>query len=268
MTGMDSPAGEVRLERDGPIARVTVDRPNVLNAIDQRSLRQLHAIWNEVEADDDVRVVILTGSGEKAFCVGADMSDDEANSPEGLHYWAEERDGGFGGLSLRTTLDVPVIARVNGYALGGGLEMMLGADLIVAADNAQFGLPEPRVGRLPSDGGIPLLPRRIPHVLAMEMLLTGRRITSEEALRFGLVNRVVPFADLDGAVDEFVQQILACAPLAVKAIKQLVQRTAHLTPQEAQRMRLPALVAALESNDAHEGTRAFREKRTPVWQGR
>ncbi|MFA9429912.1 enoyl-CoA hydratase-related protein [Egicoccus sp. AB-alg2] len=262
------PTDEVRLEREGHLARVTIDRPKVLNAVDQKTLRRLQDIWDELETDDDVRLVILTGAGERSFCVGADMSAEDGDGPDGLRYWAEERAGGFGGLSLRDTLDVPVIARVNGYALGGGFEMMLGADLVVAADHAQFALPEPRVGRLPADGGMPLLPRRIPRVFAMEMLLTGRRISAEEALRFGLVNRVVPMSDLDDAVDELAQQVLACAPLSVKAIKQLVQRTGHLTPQEAQGIRLPTVLAAFDSEDGQEGPRAFREKRVPVWKGR
>lgn len=259
---------EVRFEQDGHLARVTIDRPKVLNAIDHSSQMRLQCIWDEIEANDDIRLVILTSTGDRAFCVGADMSTDNSDAPDGLRYWAEERVGGFGGLSLRTTLDVPVIARVNGYALGGGFEMMLGADMVVAADHAQFALPEPRVGRLPADGGMPLLPRRIPRALAMEMLLTGRRVTAEEALRFGLINRVVPFEDLDASVDELAGQVLACAPLSVKAIKQLVQRTAHLTPQEAQGIRLPTVIAAFDSEDGQEGPRAFREKRKPRWQGK
>lgn len=265
---VDDTRDGVRLERDGHVARVTIDRPEVLNAVGQGTHHRLNEVWAELETDDDVRVVVLTGAGEKAFCVGADMSVDNEDAPDGLHYWAEEREGGFGGLSLRTTLDVPVIARVNGYALGGGFEMMLGADMVVAADHAQFALPEPRVGRLPADGGMPLLPRRIPRALAMEMLLTGRRISAEEAQRFGLVNRVVPMDELDDAVDDLVEQVLACAPLSVRAIKQLVQRTAHLTPQEAQGIRLPAVIAAFDSEDGQEGPRAFREKRAPVWRGR
>ena len=165
-------------------------------------------------------------------------------------------------------MDVPVIARVNGHALGGGMEMVLGCDIVVAAEKATFGLPEPRVGRLALDGGIAILPRRIPHVWAMGMLLTGRRVPASEALAFGLVNEVVPQAGLDEAVDRWIAGILACAPLSVKAIKQMVRHGARVSPQEAQRLRLPALVAALQSIDQDEGVKAFIEKRAPVWQGR
>src|SRR5207253_395357 len=184
------------------VARVTIDRPDVLNAIDAASERELQKIWSEIENDRDVRCVVLTGSGERAFSTGADMKGGSGAS--GLEYWAAARPGGFGGIALRDTLDVPVIARVNGHALGGGLEMVLGCDIVVAARHATFGLPEPRVGRLALDGGIALLPRRIPHVWAMGLLLTGRRIGADEALRLGLVNEVVEPALLDEAVARWV----------------------------------------------------------------
>jgi crotonobetainyl-CoA hydratase len=247
------------------VARVTIDRPQVLNAIDPAAEQALQAAWERIEADPEIRAVVLTGAGEKAFSVGADMSG--GDGPSGLEYWATPRPGGFGGIALRTSLDVPVIARVNGYALGGGLEMVLGCDLIVAAEQAQFGLPEARVGRLPLDGGLVELPRRLPRAFAMELLLTGKRINAAEAYRMGLINRVVPAASLDDAVDELLADILACAPLSLRATKQVVQRTGHLTAQEAQAVRLPALVQALGSKDAEEGVRAFQEKRAPVWSG-
>ena len=248
------------------VARVTIDRPDRMNAIDEASEAELQRVWSAIEADDKVRCVVLTGSGERAFCTGADMK--QSGNKTGLEYWAQARPGGFGGLALRETLDVPVIARVNGHALGGGMEMVLGCDIVVAAETATFGLPEPRVGRLALDGGIALLPRRLPHVLAMGMLLTGRRTPAAEAWRMGLVNEVVPQAELDQAVERWVADILACAPLSVKAIKQMVRRGAGLSPQQAQMLRLPALVAALQSTDQDEGVQAFVEKRAPHWRGR
>ncbi|MGI9332663.1 MAG: enoyl-CoA hydratase-related protein [Gammaproteobacteria bacterium] len=250
---------------DRHVARVTIDRPGQLNAVDAATERELQRIWSELEVSRDARCIILTGAGERAFCAGADMSDP---GKSGLEYWAEPRPGGFGGIALRTTLDIPVIARVNGYALGGGFEMVLGCDIVVACEEAQFGFPEPRVGRLPLDGGMHLLPRQIPTKLAMGLLLTGKRIAAQEAAELGLVNEVVVREDLDQAVERWVDDILACAPLSLKAIKQVVQRTVQLQPEDAQGLRLPALIDALTSEDSQEGVLAFQEKRKPVWQGR
>jgi crotonobetainyl-CoA hydratase len=248
------------------VARVTIDRPAVLNALDAAATRELDTVWQRIESDRDVRCVVLTGAGERAFCTGADMS--AADDRTGLEYWAFAHPSGFGGLSLRTTLNVPIIARVNGHALGGGLEMVLGCDIVVAAEHATFGLTEPRVGRIPLDGGMVLLPRQIGYRAALSMLLTGRRIGAAEALAKGLINEVVPAAELDSAVDRWVTDILACAPLSLRAIKQTVRETAQLTPQQARALKLREVVDCLDSDDGDEGVRAFLEKRKPVWSGR
>jgi crotonobetainyl-CoA hydratase len=145
---------------------------------------------------------------------------------------------------------------------------VLGCDIVIAAAHATFGLPEPRVGRMPLDGGMVLLQRQVPFKLAMGVLLTGRRIAADEAARIGLVNEVAPLAGLDDAVQRWVGEVLACAPLSLRAIKQTVRRTAQLAAAEAQAMRLPAVIAALQSEDGEEGVRAFREKRKPEWRGR
>jgi crotonobetainyl-CoA hydratase len=250
---------------DSHVARVTLDRPEVMNAVDAATEAELNRIWTSIEADRTIRAVVLTGAGGRAFCTGADMKGGSGAS--GLEYWAQARPGGFGGIALRQTLDVPVIARVNGHAIGGGFEMVLGCDIVVASSNASFALPEARVGRLPLDGGMTLLQRQIPHRAAMGILLTGRRVKAAEALALGLVNEVTEPEGLDAAVDRWLAEILACAPLSVRAIKQVVRRTAHLSAAEAQALRLPALVEALGSADAEEGVRAFLDKRPPVWRG-
>jgi crotonobetainyl-CoA hydratase len=251
---------------DDHVARVTIDRPDRMNAIDRAAQDELVRVWDSIEADPEVRVVVLTGAGDRAFCVGADMHGGSELS--GLEYWANLPKSGFGGISLRDTLDVPVIARVNGYALGGGMEMVLGCDIVVASANARFGLPEARVGRLALSGGIAHLPRRIPHALAMGMLLSGRHIDAAEAARHGLVNEVVEPSALDACVDGWVSDILACAPLSLRAIKQMVRAGEKLAALEAQKLRVPALVDALASEDQDEGVRAFREKRAPRWKNR
>ena len=255
----------VRFEIVDHVANVTIDRPDRLNAIDAAAEAELMRIWEAIEGNREIRVVVLTGAGDRAFCAGADMKGGSGVS--GLEYWAAPRPGGFGGIALRETLDVPVIVRVNGHALGGGMEMVLGCDIVIASEKATFGLPEPRVGRLALDGGIAILPRRIPHVLAMGMLLTGRRIGAAEAMRFGLVNEVAPAAELDAAVARWVADILACAPLSIRAVKQMVRAGEALSPREAQMLRLPALVEALRSSDQDEGVKAFQEKRAPQWRG-
>jgi crotonobetainyl-CoA hydratase len=255
----------VRYEIGEHVATLTIDRPAMLNAIDLATEAELQRIWTDLEQRQDVRVVVLTGSGDRAFCVGADMKNP---STTGLEYWARARPGGFGGIALRDSLRLPVIARVNGFALGGGFEMVLGCDIVVACAEATFGLPEPLVGRMPLDGGMTLLQRQIPYRLAMGMLLTGERIDAARALDWGLINEVVPRAELDAAVARWVDRILACAPLSVQAIKQVVRATASMPAAEGQALRLPALVAALQSEDSHEGVRAFQEKRKPVWRGR
>lgn len=255
----------VVLKIEQHVATVTLCRPDALNAVDLATEAELQRIWTELENNPEIRVIVLTGEGQRAFCVGADLKNP---SVSGVDYWAAPRPGGFGGIALRETLNVPVIARVNGYALGGGFEMVLGCDIVVACEEASFGLPEALVGRMPLDGGMTLLQRQVPFRQAMAMLFTGQRVSAARALEMGLINEVVPRAELDQAVTRWVNSILACAPLSLKAIKQVVRGTATLSPSQAQALRLPALVAALQSNDADEGVKAFQEKRKPHWQGR
>jgi len=255
---------EIRYELTDHVARVTIDRPRVLNALSRAAEDELREIWARVESDRDVWVVVLTGAGERAFCVGADMSAQETGET-GIQYWARERAGGFGGLAIRRSLNVPVIAAVNGHAVGGGLEMVLGCDIAVAVEEARFGLSEPRVGRIPLDGGVFQLVRQVPYRLAMSMLLTGQQISAAEACRYGLVNEVVARDGFLAAVQRWVDEVLRCAPLSLRAIKEMVLRTDALRVEDATRMRFPSLIEALDSADANEGVRAFREKRKPIW---
>lgn len=259
-------AAGIRYLRDGPIARVTIDRPHVLNALNRAAHDALASVWDEVRDDPDVRVAVLTGAGSRAFCAGADMKD--AQDASGLEYLAGGPPLGAGGLSLRRDLFKPVIAAVNGVALGGGFELALGCDLIIAAEQAQFGFPEPRVGRLALDAGITLLARQVPLKIAMGLLLTGRRISAQAAQSAGLVNEVVLAADLLPAADRWAADIIACAPLAVEATKQIALVAQDLPSWAAPRWFPRRLLEAIASEDAREGVEAFREKRPPEWRRR
>lgn len=247
------------------VARVTLNRPERRNAIDAAMHDELAAIWDEVEANPEVRVVVLTGAGDTAFCAGDDLKS--ASQKTGTDYWLDLRPDGFGHLALRQRLSVPVLARVNGFALGGGMELVLGCDLAVAADTAEFGLVEPRVGRLPLDGGMVGLVRQLPAKWAMEVLLTGRRFRAEEAARLAIVNEVVPAGQLDAAIERWLDWLLACAPLSLRAIKAVTKATEHLTARDARGARVPELISCLASNDGREGVAAFNERRAPRWTG-
>ncbi|WP_281982637.1 enoyl-CoA hydratase-related protein [Thalassorhabdomicrobium marinisediminis] len=256
----------VRFSIEDHVARITIDRPDRMNAIDTATQTRLEEIWDEIEADPEVRCVVLTGSGEKAFSAGADLKDDTGMS--GVDYWKDLSATGFKRIALRRTLNVPVIARINGLALGGGLEMAMGCDILIAADTARFGLPEAKVGRLPLDGGIVTLPRLIPRNIAVGMMMTGRMMSADDMARYGLVNAVVPADELDAEVEAWVKDVLSAAPLSIKAIKAIVRSTGEMSIHDAYTHETPELLAALNSEDANEGVQAFREKRAPVWQGK
>ncbi|WP_323766508.1 enoyl-CoA hydratase-related protein [Marinovum sp.] len=256
----------VRFTVKDHVARVTIDRPDRMNAMDGATQTRLAEIWDEIEATPAIRCVVLTGSGDRAFSAGADLKDDSGMS--GVDYWKDISATGFRRLALRGTLTTPVIARVNGLALGGGLEMAMGCDIIIAAETARFGLPEAKVGRLPLDGGMVTLPRLIPRTIAVGMMMTGRMHSAAQMAAHGLVNAVVPAAALDDEVDRWVADILAAAPLSLKAIKATVRQTAEMPVHDAYSHETPELIAALGSEDAGEGVAAFREKRAPVWRGK
>ncbi len=248
----------------GHVATVTINRPDRRNAIDSTHHAQLVNAWQAVEADPEIWVVILTGAGEQSFCAGADIQESQ---PDGHDYWASRDPDGFGGLALRTSMTKPVIARVNGVALGGGFEMILGCDIAVAAEHARIGLVEPRIGRLPVDGGIVNAIRHASRKHAMELLLTGGTFDAQQAFRMGFINEVVPSEQLDAAIDKWVEVLLSCAPTSLVAIKALVNQTQQLTAREANLVDIPEVRASMTSADALEGPAAFRERRPPRWSG-
>lgn len=251
------------------VARITLDRPRVLNALDLRTHEQLARVWDDVEADDEVRVAVLTGAGDRAFSVGQDLHERARLAAEGAPptTFGSRGQPGWPRLTERFTLSKPVIARVNGFALGGGFELALACDIIVAAENAVFGLPEVRLGLVPGAGGVFRLARQLPLRIAMGHLLTGRRIDAATALRFGLVNEVVPAAELDACVAEWTDDLLRSAPLSVRAVKEAVLRSVDMPLEQAFATSFRWEERRMHSRDAVEGPQAFTEKRPPRWRG-
>ncbi|MGD0639713.1 MAG: enoyl-CoA hydratase-related protein [Roseiarcus sp.] len=257
----------VHVARHGALYQVTLNRPKA-NAIDAATSRALYVAFRAFQDDPDARVAILTGAGDRFFSAGWDLKAAAAGEEGG----GEHGPGGFAGITEFFDLDKPVIAAVNGLALGGGFELALACDLIVAAEGVEFALPETGLGIVAGAGGVQRLPRRIAPALATELLLTGRRVGAEEALRLGLVNRVAPLGSLMSAAREYAETIAAKAPLATRAAKALARAGEGLSVQEgfaAMRSgRVGVYEAMLASEDAREGPRAFAEKRPPVWTGR
>ncbi len=267
MTAADPP--RVRYQREGRIAYVTLNRPAVLNAMDLRMHEELGAAWDRIEADDEVRVAVLTGAGDRSFSVGQDLRERAGLNRAGAapSTFGSRGQPGWPRLTERFGLSKPVIARVHGYALGGGFELALACDIIVASEQAVFALPEARLGLVPGAGGAFRLARQIPLKLAMGYLLTGRQLTAAEALRLGLVNEVVPAGRLDQCVAEWTDDLLRAAPLAVRAIKEAVMRSLDMPLEQAFSTSFYWEQRRRQSMDAVEGPQAFAEKRKPVWRG-
>ena len=261
----------IRTERDGNVLIVTIDRPEARNALSLEMGRQLCGVWETFRDDADLRVAILTGAGDAAFSAGADLKE------VGPYYRSMtpverrergEREPGLGGITRNLDPGKPIVAAINGACLAGGLELALACDVRVAAEHATFGLPEVRWGIMPGAGGTQRLPRTIPFGLAMEMLLTGDPIDAQTALRFGLVNRVVP---LDGLLDEakaMAERIAKNAPLSLQAVRAAARRGMHLSLEDGLRLEQFYAEPLRQSEDAQEGLRAFAEKRTAKFQGR
>ncbi len=247
------------------IATVVLNRPEAMNAIDPETQGELLDCWQRIRTDDDVRVVILTGAGERAFCTGADL---KKTMPPPESYASLAFGKGDTDFASQLATDKPVICAINGYALGGGLELALACDIRIAAAHARFGLPEVRVGSIPGDGGTQRLPRTIGASDAMLLLLTGDHIDAAEALRLGIVSRGVPAPDLRHEAEAIAGRIAGNAPLSVRAIKRLVKQGQSLPLDAAIAQERLIWGTLRDTEDRIEGRRAFQEKRNPVYKGR
>ncbi len=249
----------VESERQGRVAIVRLNRPEARNAVSPDLALAVEAALDEAEADDGVRVIVLTGA-PPVFCAGADLKTVASGEGRGV----ETLRGGFGGVARRN-LDKPIIAAVNGHALAGGFEIVLACDMVVTADDAEFGLPEASRGLFAGAGGLVRLPRRVPTPVAMELAITANRITAARAYELGLVNRVVTRdAVLETAV-ELAEQVAANPPIAVGCALQMVREAAALTESEAWRRTRELSQEVGRSDEPHEGALAFAEKRPPKW---
>lgn len=258
-----------KVDIDGRLMIVTINRPDVMNALHPMASQELSDAFDAFAANPDLWVAIMTGAGDRAFSAGNDLKyHAELRARTGKRPVSPPK--GFAGLTFRHDLDKPVIAAVNGVAMGGGFEIALACDLIIASDRAKFALPEPRVGLAAGGGGLQRLPRQVPLKKAMGMLLTGRHVSAQEGYEMGFVTDVVPHDNLMREARRWASMILECSPMSVRATKQSVMRSLDVSSVEIamRNTNYPAYVALTTSEDTIEGPKAFAEKRKPDWKGR
>lgn len=267
--GLDS-APVTYFKRDR-VAYVTLNRPQVLNAMNCQMHEELGRIWDDFERDDGIWLAILSGAGNRAFCVGQDMKELASRISEGSaaqSSFGSRGKPGWPRLTERFNLSKPVIAKVHGFVLGGGFELALACDVIIAADNSVFGLPEARLGLIPGAGGVFRLTRQIPLKTAMGYLMTGRRMSASRAYELGLVNEVVSAELLDEATEKWASEILACAPLSIRSIKESAHTSLTLPLDRAFGETYVWESIRSGSEDAREGPIAFSEGRPPQWKAK
>jgi enoyl-CoA hydratase len=255
----------IKLEKKNKIAYVTIDRPKVLNALNMQTMEELREAFHDLKNDKGVRVVILTGAGEKSFVAGADINELQKNNPVEAKEYTHK---GQSVLNLIENLGKPVIACINGFALGGGCELALACTMRLASDNARLGQPEVKLGIIPGYGGSQRLPRLVGKGIAMQILLTGDMISAQDAHRIGLVNEVVPTAELIPRAEAIAQAIIKNAPLAIQYCLEAVNHGMEMTQEEGLFLEATLFAVCCATEDKQEGTTAFLEKRAANFQGR
>jgi len=252
-------------EKKGAIAYITVNRPKVLNALNSATMSELHRAFTSVRDDEEVRVAILTGAGEKAFIAGADIGELAKQDAVAGKEYAQR---GQAVLDLIENLGKPVIACINGFALGGGCEVAMACTLRIASETAKLGQPEVKLGIIPGYGGTQRLPRLVGKGVANQILLTGEMISAQDALQIGLVNEVVPAAELVARAEAIAQKIIANAPLAIRYCLEAVNKGMEMTLNEGLFLEASLFGVCCATEDKAEGTKAFLEKRTAEFKGR
>jgi enoyl-CoA hydratase len=255
----------ILVDRDGPVAVVTINRPKVLNALNSQTVTELGRAMTGLGSDDGVRVIVLTGAGEKAFVAGADINELATLAPLPAK---EHARAGQSVFDLIEQLGKPVIAAINGFALGGGCELAMACTLRLAADSARLGQPEINLGIMPGYAGSQRLPRLVGKAVALELLLTGEMVDARRALEIGLVNRVVPASDLLAEARKLAASLASKAPVATRAILDAVRAGGDMPLADAQLLEATLFGVVASTEDAREGTTAFLAKRKPEWKGR
>ena len=258
----------IKVEKKEHVTTITINRPAVMNCVNPMVSREMSTAINEFDEDPNAWIGVITGAGERAFSAGNDLRFQATHTKEEMREAGKDIKGGFGGITARFDCYKPFIAAVNGLALGGGFEIALACDIIIAVEDAYFGLPEPRVGLWPGAGGVYRLSRQMPYHAAMSVIVAQRNLTAQQAFSYGIANEVVAREDLMTTVDKYVEDIMVGSPLSVRACKEAAINGNHMSVQEAMATTFPGQVALFTSADAVEGPKAFSEKRKPQWSGK